>query len=539
MAALGGLFFLPVLGGVHLFDWDEINFAEAAREMLATGEWLRVQINYQPFWEKPPVFFWMQALSMKWWGVGEYAARFPNAIAGISSLLLLFYLGKKWKSASLGWLWAMAYLGSILPHLYAKSGIIDPWFNLFIFSGLALVVDAVQRRKMQQSVLWQLAGSAVCIGLAILTKGPVGGAIPLLVIAIVFLWDRFRWSLPFYQYLAWGVGVLAVTALWFGVDIMQNGWWFTEEFIRYQIRLLSTEDAGHGGFLGYHFVVLLLGVFPASIWALRGFGTLPLSEKETLFRRWMLVLFWVVIILFSIVQSKIVHYSSLCYFPLTYLAASTLEQIVNGKIKLPTWQNNLVLGMGILFSLVLIIVPWLGQHISSIQFLFEKDAFALANLEADVTWTYGHCLPGIWLLLASLFFYINIKKATTTQKKRRLFTLHFLAIGLFVNLALIAFINNIEGYSQRAAIEFYESKIGEEVYLQPMGYKSYAHLFYQRKEQGGNPKQWDKNWLLHGDIDRDVYFVTKISKKKSIEAIQHFERVGERNGFVFYKRAAK
>ena len=57
VAVFAALLFIPFLGGVHLFDWDEINFAESAREMLVTHEFFRVQINYQPFWEKPPFFF--------------------------------------------------------------------------------------------------------------------------------------------------------------------------------------------------------------------------------------------------------------------------------------------------------------------------------------------------------------------------------------------------------------------------------------------------------------------------------------------------
>jgi 4-amino-4-deoxy-L-arabinose transferase-like glycosyltransferase len=66
LIALGAaLVFVPMLGWVQLFDWDEVNFAEAAREMLLTGQWTYVQIDFQPFWEKPPLFIWMQALSMK------------------------------------------------------------------------------------------------------------------------------------------------------------------------------------------------------------------------------------------------------------------------------------------------------------------------------------------------------------------------------------------------------------------------------------------------------------------------------------------
>ncbi|MCW3122316.1 MAG: glycosyl transferase family 39, partial [Flavipsychrobacter sp.] len=76
---IGCLLFFPFLGQVHLFDWDEINFAECAREMIVSKDYLRAQIDFMPFWEKPPFFIWMQVLAMKMFGVGEYAARFPNA----------------------------------------------------------------------------------------------------------------------------------------------------------------------------------------------------------------------------------------------------------------------------------------------------------------------------------------------------------------------------------------------------------------------------------------------------------------------------
>lgn len=58
------LLFVPFLGAVHLFDWDEINFAECAREMLSSGNYLSLQMNYQPFWEKPPLFIWMSPINM-------------------------------------------------------------------------------------------------------------------------------------------------------------------------------------------------------------------------------------------------------------------------------------------------------------------------------------------------------------------------------------------------------------------------------------------------------------------------------------------
>jgi 4-amino-4-deoxy-L-arabinose transferase-like glycosyltransferase len=147
---LGALFFLPFLGGVHLFDWDEINFAEVSREMIVTNEYLRPQINYEAFWEKPPLFFWLQSISMHIFGVNEYAARFPNAICGIITLVLLYYFGKKIYDKTFGWLWVLSYWGALLPHLYFKSGIIDPWFNLFIFLSYIFLIENQAQNQLEK-----------------------------------------------------------------------------------------------------------------------------------------------------------------------------------------------------------------------------------------------------------------------------------------------------------------------------------------------------------------------------------------------------
>jgi 4-amino-4-deoxy-L-arabinose transferase-like glycosyltransferase len=136
VTGLAFLLFFPFLGGVHLFDWDEVNFAECAREMILTGDWFRPQIDYEPFWEKPPLFFWMQALAMQVFGINEFAARLPNAVCGIATFLVVYHLGRRLHDRLFGWLWVMAWAGSILPHFYFRSGIIDPWFNLLTFLGL-------------------------------------------------------------------------------------------------------------------------------------------------------------------------------------------------------------------------------------------------------------------------------------------------------------------------------------------------------------------------------------------------------------------
>ncbi len=141
IALLASLVFIPFLGRVHLFDWDEINFAESAREMIVSHDYSTVQIAYRPFWEKPPLFIWMEAASMKLFGVNAFAARLPNAIIGIITLLVIFNIGRRLLDERLGLWWTLIYAGSWLPFFYFKSGIIDPTFNLFIF--LAIWFDGV------------------------------------------------------------------------------------------------------------------------------------------------------------------------------------------------------------------------------------------------------------------------------------------------------------------------------------------------------------------------------------------------------------
>ena len=127
---------------------------------------------------------------------------------------------------------------------------------------------------------------------------------------------------------------------WFIVEIINGNFNVIEEFFQYQIRLMKTEDSGHGGFLLYHFVVLLIGCFPASIFFL---GSFKKSDADTPFqkhiKRWMLILFLTVLAVFTIVETKIVHYSSLCWIPLTYLATYTILHLRNGFFIWKKWMG--------------------------------------------------------------------------------------------------------------------------------------------------------------------------------------------------------
>jgi len=535
----GALLFVPGLGAVHLFDWDEINFAEIAREMVITGNWGQPQINYLPFHEKPPLFIWLQALSMTFFGIGEFAARLPNAVCGMITLFVLYRIGDQLRGNVFGMLWALAYVGSILPHLYFRSGIIDPWFNLFIFLGVHALITLVQRDPTRHPAAinarhnghaW-LAG--FFLGLAVLTKGPVGALVPAVMLGVYWAWGRCK---PLLRWRRIGIiaAALALTAgSWALVDLVRNGPQFMVSFFWRQVAMLTTEDAGHGGFIGYHVVVLLLGCFPASVFALQELLKPTRDEAKDLndHRRWMLILFWVVLILFSLVKTKIVHYSSLCYFPLTYLAALQLERIWKRQEGFG-WSRFLVGLLGTLIAVIFIVVPYLGMHIDLVRPLFAKDPFALANLDAEVRWTGVETLAGLLLLAALLTAHWLHGRKCYRQSIGVLFG----GAALFITTTLYFFINRIEGYSQRAAIEFFQARHGENCYVITKNYKSYAQLFYTRKQPVTDARSHDEEWLLYGDVDKPVYVVCKITSAEEIGAIRTLTEKYRKNGFVFYER---
>ena len=537
---VAALFFIPFLGNVHLFDWDEINFAECAREMIVSGNYFQPQINFEPFWEKPPLFIWLQAASMKLFGINEFAARLPNALIGLLTLFTIMRVGDKMTGTALaGKYWALAFLGSILPHLYFRSGIIDPLFNYFMFLGILYYGYAFAKDNKHgtynYSTYTYAAISGLFIGLGILTKGPVAYLIPALVIGIEWAIRRFaNFKFIAIHFLLLSATALLTTLLWFGPDILLNGTWFVTTFINYQIRLFTIPDAGHGGFFGFHFVVLLLGVFPASFLAIRGLifrKEIRKKNKTLIFNRLMSATFWVVLILFTIVKSKIVHYSSMAYFPLTYYAGFAVAKIIKNPKEIPPLLKKVILAVGVLLGFVVTSIPFLGQHIDLLKPLFASDQFALANLEASVNWQLWQGFAGVALMVSTLVWYI-----IQVNKPKRGYTILFLGTAFFVWLTLSLYINKIEGYAQNAVITFYQSKQNEDCYILPVGYFSYAHLFYARVKPHANKNAYDSDWLKTGAIDKTTYLVCKISSLHRLQKLPDAEEIYRKNGFVVFVR---
>lgn len=520
-------FFFIGLGNVHLFDWDEINFAESAREMIESGDYLRVQINFSPFWEKPPFFFWLQVGAMKLFGINEFAARFPNALFGLLYLVTFYFIGKRHYSAKFGLIWALLFFGSFLPHLYFKSGIIDPVFNYFIFMSIYFMVKVLA--KAEGSIRRDAILSGIFSGLSVVTKGPVGFLLLGLTLMVYLIIKKFKPFPKFKYILLFFLGLLIIIVTWLSLELYQNGFDVLLKFIQYQVELFNSPVAGHAQPFYYHFVVVFIGCFPISIFALPSFGKSKNGSPMDI-HKWMLCLFWVVILLFSITTTKIIHYSSMTYAPLSFLAAIYVYHAVKNKEMWKKYVNVLFLILGTIWSILFIALPIILKN-KEYLFPLMNDPFAVESLKTEVFWSGFEFLIGVLFLVGIILAFYFFRKKNIISGV----VITSISIGVTLLLVLFFILPKIESFTQGQVVKYYESIKGQDCYVESYGYKSYAQYYYFKQPFGLSDNRYNQDWLLNGEIDKPVYFVSK-SNNTELDAHPNFKLIESDGGFRLYKR---
>lgn len=554
ISIFSALLFIPFLGNVHLFDWDEINFAEAAREMIVTNNYKHISINFEPFWEKPPLFFWLQVLSIKIFGVNEFAARLPNAVCGIFTLNIIYFYAKKLFDKKLALWWVLLFAGSFTPHFYFKSGIIDPWFNLFIFMAIVqLYFTSSKNEKRYKNFLY----CGLFLGLALLTKGPVAIIICALCAFVFWVSNRFKAFFNVSDIIILVASTTVLPLLWFLPDWLNKDFWFTLEFLKYQLDLFVNPVASHGQPWFYHPLVLIFGCFPAVIIST---PYLLKRNENNKFLLFMQILFWVTLILFSSVTTKIVHYSSLCYLPSTFIGAYFLSK----KTILYKWQNIAILVIGIIFSLAFFFIALTGisSHFRTFITKYINDDFAIANILTPTAWRgYELIFSIIFLIFILSGFIINLKYKNVIGVK-----IWLISNTAFMFFLLFSFLPKIENHIQGSIIKYYKTLKNKDAYIETVGFKSYAHYFYTSsqsldsndklhkdlkvyciKNNIKSLKKPDKNqrdainsfkinYMLNFDTDKPVYLIFKTGNTAIIDTNKQFEKVFDEGGYkVFYK----
>ncbi len=360
---LAGVLFFAGLGRLPLLEPDEGRNAEVAREMLVSGNWLVPHYDTFTYLDKPAVFFWMIAASFRIGGVSEWAARAPSALMALATLFLTWFLARRMFGNSTALRAGVVLATCPLIMAFARLVIFD--MTLTFLVSLAMVCFWVAECEGFRRAWLDLLMFAA-MGVAAITKGPVGFLLPLLSILLyaalggrVRELKRLRWG--------WGALVLVAVALpWFIAVSIRH-----PEFPRYALwqESLVRFTAGHvrrGGGVFYYLPVFLAGFFPWSLFVL--FAGLARCKSWRALRqddnRATLYLFsWIllIIVFFTLSHSKLPGYFLPAIIPLSILMGRAWEEIGQAaEARAPDWLRAgfaVLLGVGLV--LVILSQPWL------------------------------------------------------------------------------------------------------------------------------------------------------------------------------------
>lgn len=348
--SLGLGFIFLLFGHDHaLLNPDETRYSEIAREMLATGDFITPRLNGVIFFDKPILYYWLQAFSMFCFGVNEWALRFFPALFGILGCLCVYIGGHALFDRKTGLYSALLLASTPLYFFAAHYANMDLEVAVLITACLLSFIIAMQARFIKhRAALLYLAYSFA--GLAILTKGLIGIAFPTMIIGAWILITN-QWSLIKSMRLPTGFLLIGLIVLpWFYLVQAANPnfyhYFFTIQHIQ---RFLSSDFNGQSP-VWFYLPVIVLGTFPWILLLIPGCYHASKTIKQSSSLLYLILWASLIFIFFSIPTSKLIGYILPIVPPLILLAARYLVLHIESAYK---WMINSLLGAyGILTGIV-------------------------------------------------------------------------------------------------------------------------------------------------------------------------------------------
>lgn len=382
VSIVGAGFYLP------LFDLDEGAFSEATREMLASGNWVSTYLNGEPRHDKPILIYWLQALSVKLFGLHPFALRLPSMLSAAAWFFVTYRFVREFytvRAARLSlWLMACSWLATVI----FKAAIADALLNFL----LALIFFEIYRYVLTPCSR-RLLALGVYMGLGFLTKGPIAVGLPLLVSLFALLsCGRWRqWLQAVFSPYAL-LAFLAVILPWHIAVYLDQGWGFFQGFyLGHNLGRFSQTMENHGGNLGYYLLLLPLIVAPLtrqfflSLIALR-------PARMDLLTRFLWLWFGITLLIFSFSQTQLPHYLLYGLTPVFILMAVHLAQ---QTVVITRLDLAIAFAAMLLFVLLPVVIPRFEAQTAN---AYERATIALFG---EVFYQ-SYLLPACALLLLGL-----------------------------------------------------------------------------------------------------------------------------------------
>lgn len=373
-----GNWLLPVTDPV------ESNYTQTAKEMIAAGDYMSPRI-FGNYWYDKPILFYLELIAaFKMFGMTDFAARFFPAVFAVAGILVTYAFAAKLYSRNVG-IFAAVLLATTVEYWYLGHAIITD-MTLFLTVSLTLI-SFYRGYETDKPVYYYLAFAAAAV--AVLTKGPIGLALPGLVILVFLAWQRALRMLLNIHMLGGLVLFFAIVCLWYLPMYQLHGSDFINTFLGVHNALRATvPEHPRNSVWYYYLMVFAVGFFPWSFVIVPVFFKklftrqlyLPSGDKERFLMIWALAVFAA----FEVMASKYTTYTFPYMMPLAILMAKYF--LSHEKM---FWR--MAKGMSAFYIvMVMTVVPFVTQGHSG------KDLASLlrANSTADtVVLTYGVRYP--------------------------------------------------------------------------------------------------------------------------------------------------
>jgi 4-amino-4-deoxy-L-arabinose transferase-like glycosyltransferase len=316
IVALAVAVFFFHLGSFGLWEPDEARYAEIAREMLQRGNAIVPHLNYVAYVEKPPLLIWLMTLSYSVFGVSEFAARLPIALSAIGGVLATYVFGLRAFGRRHAILAASVLATTPLYAVMAQVITTD-----MLLTALVTVATFAFYLHWKEGGRWCWI-AYVGMGLAVMTKGPVGAAIPIVTMVVFLAWNReLVGAIRKFHAIAGLALTMLIAAPWFVVMTIREPGFFDFYFVGEHIRRVFDADYSHAEAFYFYIPVLAIGLLPWSL--LVPFLTWRSAPRNPA-RRFCVAAAGVTIVAFSCASAKLIPYVLPAVPPLAVLIADGL-----------------------------------------------------------------------------------------------------------------------------------------------------------------------------------------------------------------------
>jgi len=320
LAVICAALFFVELGATPLIGLDEALYAECSREMAASGNYIVPTYNGIPFFDKPPLGYWLQAASIHVFGVNSFAVRLPSALCALLVIGLIVFLGIRLYSRSAGLFAGFALATAIYTLPLARLCSLDMLFTLTITAALG----AFLLTHLGLISRWGYLGFWAATGLSVMAKGPAGAVLIGLVVGTFLVVRRVsginsRNTEAYAVHLIGLVIFVAIALPWYVMVQRETGGAFLREFIVHQnLQRAMGKDFHHNMPFYSYLPIYLAGFFPWSLFVAAAWSRYVRSRpKDGVEEASLFAAVWIIMvaIVFSAAKSKLPSYIYPTYPP--------------------------------------------------------------------------------------------------------------------------------------------------------------------------------------------------------------------------------